>query len=182
MNKGKAILAAAIVVLAVWWVLRPRERPHRPLAPLPEQLSPAVLADVGRSYTRNVEPIFKDACFDCHSTQTVWPWYHSLPGVRQFLDGHVEDGRRALDMSKGFPFDPGSKVLKDLRRIAGNVQSGDMPLWSYKLMHPLARLSDVQRQVIVTWAQDSFDRLTSTARDAGRPAPAGGKHRRHDAG
>jgi hypothetical protein len=167
MNKIKAIAALIVVGAALGWLLWPREHPHHPMPPLPEQLSPAVLASVGKSYTRDVEPIFKGACFDCHTTQTQWPWYHSVPGVRQFLDGHVAEGRRALDMSHGFPFDPGSKVLKDLRRIAGQVQRGGMPLWSYKLMHPMARLSDAQRQVIVTWAQDGFDRLTSTAQAAG---------------
>jgi len=119
-------------------------------------------------------PFSRRPVFDCHSTHTVWPWYHALPGVKQFLDGHVEDGRRALDLSNGFPFAPGAKGLMKLRGIVRNVRGGDMPLVSYKLMHPDARLTDEQRQVIVAWAQDSFDRLTSTAKDAGISGAGGG--------
>jgi hypothetical protein len=175
-NKGKQVVLVILIFAGVfWWALSPRKRMHHPMPPLPEHLDPAVLAEVGKSYDAQVKPIFQAACFDCHSTHTVWPWYHALPGVRQFLDGHVEDGRRALDLSNGFPFAPGAKGLMKLRGIVRNVGSGDMPLASYKLMHPDARLTDGQRQVIVTWAQDSFDRLTSTAKAAG-DAGAGGRH------
>jgi|GEM_PF-3448386 len=175
MGKGK--WAVAVLVLAgagIWWGLRSDDRSRRPMQALPQNLDPAVLADVGRAYGRDVQPLFKAACFDCHTTQTVWPWYHAIPGVRQFIEGHVEEGRKALDMTKGFPFDSGSHLLKDLRRVAGNVQRGEMPLRSYQWMHPDSRLTDAQRGVIVHWAQDSFDRLTSTALDAVAPlAPAG---------
>ena len=165
MARKTILFWALLAAVLVWWYSRPQGMRHRgPQPPLPARLSPAAVAEVGRSYDRDIKPIFQGACFDCHTTTTVWPWYHSVPGVRQFLDGHVEEGRRALDMSAGFPFVPGPKVLRKLRGIAGNVQRGSMPLASYKLMHPLARLTDAQRGVIVRWAQDSYALLTATAR------------------
>lgn len=165
MKRNKFLLALALfTVLAACWALMPGERGRRAMPPLPRRLDPAVLADVGASYKRDVQPLFKAACFDCHTKDTVWPWYHAVPGVRQFIEGHVDEGRHALDMGDGFPFNHGAHVLKDLRRIAGNVQRGEMPLFSYRLMHPEARLTDAQRGLIVRWAQDSFDRLTTTAR------------------
>jgi mono/diheme cytochrome c family protein len=184
--KRKEFLAilALLTALAAWWLLKPEGRVRRTMPPLAQQLDPAVLAEVGASYTRDVQPLFKAACFDCHTKDTVWPWYHAVPGVRQFIEGHVEDGRRALDMGDGFPFNHGAHVLKDLRRIAGNVQRGEMPLFSYRLMHPGARLTDAQRGLIVRWAQDSFDRLTTTARDADAPGAAPAipdGHHHHDA-
>jgi hypothetical protein len=168
MNKGKQVVLVILVCAGVfWWALGTHHGRMRHAMPrLPQRLDPAALAEVGASYRRDVQPIFQAACFDCHSTHTVWPWYHALPGVRQFLDGHVEDGRRALDMTDGFPFAPGARGLMELRGIARHVGDGSMPLESYKLMHPDARLTDEQRRVIVAWAQAGFDRLTSTARDA----------------
>lgn len=186
MVKWKAVLALIIVAaVGAWWALRPHEGMRRPMAPLPQELDPAVLADVGKAYERDVQPLFKQACFDCHSTQTVWPWYHAIPGVRQYIEGHVQEGREDLDLTDGFPFNKDVPILRHLRRIAGQVGHGGMPLWDYKLMHPDARLSDAQRQVIVAWAQDGFDRLTSTAKDAQAPvspsaaADSGEEHHHH---
>jgi hypothetical protein len=169
----KTLLTSLFLALALglWWGYAARPHHPRVMAPLPEKLDPAALSGAGAGYQRDVLPLFKAACFDCHTTHTVWPWYHAIPGVRQFIEGHVDDGRRALDLTPGFPFDKGSKLLKDLRRIAGNVQRKDMPLDSYQWMHPEARLTDDQRATIVHWAQDSFDRLTTTAQDR-LPAPA----------
>jgi cytochrome c551/c552 len=189
MNKWKAVAVVVFVgALGVWWAMRPGAMRH-PMPPLPQKLDPAVVAAVGRDYARDVQPLMKRACFNCHSKDTVWPWYHAIPGVRQYIEGHVEEGREDLDLTDGFPFNTDVPLLKHLRRIAGQVQRGDMPLWDYKLMHPEARLSDAERQVIVRWAQDGFDRLTSTAKDAANPgapmrAPAEemGRQHRHEGG
>lgn len=173
MNKWKAVgLVMLVAAVAAWWAIRPREMRH-PMPPLPQQLDPAVVAQVGQAYVRDVQPLMKRACFDCHSKNTVWPWYHAIPGVRQYIEGHVEEGREDLDLTDGFPFNTDVPLLKHLRRIGGQVQRGSMPLWDYKLMHPDARLTDAERQVIVSWAQDSFDRLTSTAKDAANPGAGG---------
>jgi len=169
MNKWRALVLVLVVGgLGAWWAMGSRgQRP--PMKPLPTQLDPAVLADVAAGYQRDVQPLFKRACFDCHTKDTVWPWYHAVPGVRQYIEGHVQEGREDLDLSDGFPFNTDIPVLRHLRRIGMQVKRGDMPLWDYKLMHPDARLTDSERDIIVRWAQDGFDRLTSTAKDAAGP-------------
>jgi len=163
-KKTVLILLAFVVAAAVAWQFRPRP-PRKPMPPLPTRLDPKVLAVVGKDYQSGIEPIFKRSCFDCHSRDTVFPWYHAVPGVRQYLDEHVEEGRHDLDLSDGFPFNRETPVLKHLRRIARVVQDGKMPLWDYALMHPKARLSQADKEAVVTWAQGSFDRLTATAKD-----------------
>ena len=37
----------------------------------------SVYAVIAESY-KTVEPMLKNSCYDCHTSQTVFPWYHSL--------------------------------------------------------------------------------------------------------
>ena len=39
------------------------------------------------------------ACFDCHSNETVWPWYTNIAPVSWMTQHDVEDGRRKLNFS-----------------------------------------------------------------------------------
>lgn len=157
---GIVVLLAAVLA----WQFRPRP-PRRPWPALPTRLDLKVLAAAGADYQKDVEPIFKRSCFDCHSKNTVYPWYHQIPGVRQYLDSHVEEGRHDLDLTDGFPFNRPVPVLRHLRRIAHVVKEKDMPLWDYALMHKDARLSAADRETIVNWAEGSYGRLTATAKD-----------------
>jgi cytochrome c551/c552 len=171
MKKFWIVTVVVLCAFAALAVLRPRPggRPARP-APL-GKLDPKALARVSASYEKDIKPLFQRACFDCHSTKTVWPWYHAIPGVKQYLDHHVEEGTKGLDLSNGVPFgsDDHDPMDHHLWHIGRMVASGKMPLWDYALMHPDARLSEAERQAIVQWTQDSFADLSSTA----GPAQAG---------
>jgi Haem-binding domain len=80
------------------------------------------------------------ACFDCHSNETTWPWYSHVAPMSWLVQSHVDDGRRALDFSDW------SRTYRRAKKAAHVVTQNEMPLWSYTLMHPAARLSaDEQR-------------------------------------
>lgn len=34
------------------------------------------------------------ACFDCHSNQTLWPWYSTIAPASWFIQRDVDEGRR----------------------------------------------------------------------------------------
>jgi len=166
MRRNLLVLALIAVALIAYTLTRP---PRGPRPPMPEvvpndALNPKTLAAVTARYNSEVLPLFKRACMDCHSSQTVFPWYHHLPGVAQYLDHHVEEARRDMDLSDGLPLTGKAPLMRQLRRISGVVKRGSMPLWDYKLMHPDARLSDDERAVIVQWADDSQAQLSATAK------------------
>ena len=50
-----------------------------------------------------VRPIFENACFDCHSTKTDFPWYPRIPGIKHSTNGHVEDGLEHVAMTDASP-------------------------------------------------------------------------------
>jgi hypothetical protein len=80
------------------------------------------------------------ACFDCHSNRTVWPWYSHIAPISWFLQDHIEDGRQVLNFSDW------SRSYEEADEAAEVVLDREMPLRSYLLLHPEARLSDAERR------------------------------------
>ena len=84
------------------------------------------------------------ACFDCHSNRTRWPWYASIAPVSWLVQRDVDEGREKLDFTA---FDPRNKEVADaVKEAAETVTKGEMPLWNYRLVHPAAQLSRVERE------------------------------------
>lgn len=90
------------------------------------------------------------ACYDCHSNRTVWPWYSKVAPVSWWVINHVNDGRRHLNFSEWQPL-PAEKRREQLGEILEEVEEGEMPLASYVLGHPEARLSQADLQALREW-------------------------------
>jgi mono/diheme cytochrome c family protein len=84
----------------------------------------------------------KSVCFDCHSNQTVWPWYSHVAPVSWMLQHHVDDGREHLNFSE---FD---RPQRDADEAKEMVEKSYMPLANYTWLHPEARLSDADRKAL----------------------------------
>ena len=80
-----------------------------------------------------------DACFDCHSNTTRWPWYSNIAPMSWVLQRHVDEGRDALNFSRW------DLAYEEADEAAETVQEGSMPPWDYRLAHPAARLSDAEK-------------------------------------
>src|SRR5205809_915978 len=79
--------------------------------------------------------IAKRACFDCHSNETVWPWYSNFAPASWLIYHDVASGREHLNFSEG-----GDQAsANEIRRV---LESREMPPASYLLLHPEARLTD----------------------------------------
>jgi len=108
---------------------------------------------------QTIKPTVQGACFDCHSDNTDFPWYHSLPFIGSWMDGHVRDALDDLNMTNGFPFQTRMPAANSLAKIKREIEEGGMPIWSYRLMHSSARLSDEQKDSIYTWIDESLKLL-----------------------
>lgn len=42
---------------------------------------------------------FYRACGDCHSNQTVWPWYSNIAPISWMIQNHVDEGRTKFNAS-----------------------------------------------------------------------------------
>lgn len=81
----------------------------------------------------------KRACHDCHSNETVWPWYSNIAPLSWLIVSDVNEGRARLNFSTWSQ--PGIEREKsELGDLCEEVQAGKMPLPAYTLMHPQAKL------------------------------------------
>lgn len=105
------------------------------------------------------------ACYDCHSNQTRYPWYASIQPLAWFLDHHVEEGRMHINFSE-FEALPSRRAVQVLEACGDQVAEKEMPLWSYTLAHPEARLTEAQRADLVAWvtklAEEARQKLSKT--------------------
>jgi hypothetical protein len=107
-----------------------------------------------------VATVLREACFDCHSNETRWPWYASVPPVSLLVAHDVETGRSHLNFSAWGTYNRFDRadMLDDACK---RVTSGEMPIWPYRLLHPKARLSAADITTLCDWTQGEADRLAS---------------------
>src|SRR5688572_19601769 len=62
-----------------------------------DRVNPPVEAEVPA--LANVRAILRRACYDCHSNETVWPWYSQVAPVSWLVVRDVREGREELNFS-----------------------------------------------------------------------------------
>lgn len=106
---------------------------------------------VAKSAPAPVAHLLERACVDCHSNDTVWPWYAQAAPVSWMVISDVEKGRRFLNFSEWDGYSKGRK-LGYLAAIASATKSR-MPPQTYTMLHPDARLTGTERQELADWAK-----------------------------
>jgi hypothetical protein len=99
-----------------------------------------------------VRAALRHACYDCHSNETVWPWYACVAPVSWVVSHDVHDGRRAVNFSTWGTYRPAPHA-KLLRESVEEVTEGDMPPWYYRVIHPEARLTADEIAALGSWAR-----------------------------
>ena len=97
-----------------------------------------------------VQKILRDACYDCHSNTSRYPWYAEIQPLSWWLGSHINDGKKHLNFSTFFDY-PVKRADAKLEAAADAVTEGEMPLPSYTLAHPDARLSAEQIKALTDW-------------------------------
>lgn len=123
--------------------------------PQKNQSSELLAADITKvtNVPDDVLHILKTSCYDCHSNNTVYPWYNNLQPVAWWLNNHIKEGKERLNFSEfgNYTFD---KSRKKLRGIAREIEEGEMPLTSYTVIHRNAILDEAQKKLVINWAEN----------------------------
>ena len=141
----KKILIVLLLVLVVIQFIRPAKNADNTVT----------AKDVTVLYTvpDSVQLILQKACYDCHSNNTSYPWYSKIQPVAWWLNDHIEEGKEELNFS-----DFGSRTLpkqaKKLKKLAKEVEEGEMPLDSYTWIHKDAKLTAREKEILITWANN----------------------------
>ncbi len=113
------------------------------------QTNPPVVTDVAWT-TPEAASIARRACYDCHSNETVWPWYSRIAPVSWLVTYDVRKGRDELNFSL---------PLREPAELAGEIaevlREGEMPPQPYLMLHPEARLSAQEMHILITGAPGS---------------------------
>ena len=94
--------------------------------------------------------MLKESCYDCHSHHTKYPWYSNVAPVSWLLKEHVNDGRNHLNFSVWSDLKESKKDHK-LDECIEMIETGEMPMKGYVLLHEEADLTDEQKQAIINW-------------------------------
>jgi hypothetical protein len=139
----KTILIVLLIALIIIQFIRPAENKNEEIAqenitakfPIPDSL----------------HNILKVSCFDCHSNNTVYPFYFKIQPVAWFLNNHIQDGKRHLNFST-FSSYPVWRQYDKFKDIVEQIKKDEMPLTSYTLIHRDAILSAGQKMAIIDWS------------------------------
>ncbi|WP_435623427.1 heme-binding domain-containing protein [Flagellimonas sp.] len=107
---------------------------------------------------KQVERIITTSCYDCHSNNTDYPWYNKVQPVAWFLEDHVTHGKEELNFNEWADYSNRRKNSK-LKSIISQIENGEMPLWSYTLIHREAKLSEDERNTVLDWVSKLKDSL-----------------------
>ena len=99
--------------------------------------NPAVVQEIQWD-SPETRAIAERACFDCHSNQTVWPWYSNIAPSSWLLAMDVAEGREEMNFSDW------GRLPQSADEIARELERGSMPPSRYLALHPEARLSDAE--------------------------------------
>lgn len=136
----RRILLGLIFVLAAMQFIQPQKTN-------PTDPAESDFASVYDLEAVDVELINK-ACYDCHSNETVWPWYADVAPASYVIVNHVNEGRKHLNFSKWGSYSSDRKDHK-LEECSEEVESGEMPMSSYILAHKEARITAEERARLV---------------------------------
>lgn len=114
-----------------------------------DRLNPPVEAKV--SAPANVQVILQRTCYDCHSNETVWPWYSQVAPFSWLVARDVRKGREELNFSTWNRITT-QEQAKKLKESWEKVAEGEMPPWFYLSVHRDATLSAEDRLALRHWA------------------------------
>jgi len=144
---GRSLKIVGLGLIAVLALLQ-FFRPERNNAPLDRELDMLEVI----AAPEPVANLIRSACYDCHSNQTVYPWYSRISPVSWYLNKHIVKGKKELNFSDYSLLDKADKigVLAD---FCDAVEAGTMPLQSFMLIHKDARLTPEERESLCNWSE-----------------------------
>jgi hypothetical protein len=141
---AKKILIGLLVIFILMQFIRPTRNESTAMSP----------NDIEKHYEtpENVKLILSKACRDCHSNNTVYPWYAQFQPGAWFMNDHIVDGKRHFNLSEFAAYEP-KKADHKLDEFSEEIEEHGMPLESYLWLHTDAKLTDIEIKEVTDWAK-----------------------------
>ncbi|WP_010517569.1 heme-binding domain-containing protein [Croceivirga radicis] len=103
-----------------------------------------------------VKTILAQNCYDCHSNNTVYPWYAEVAPISYMIANHVDEGKEHFNVSDWSNWDFRKKDHK-LDELIEEVEEGHMPESSYTWLH--GNMSEAEVESLISWAKEARAKL-----------------------
>jgi hypothetical protein len=143
------LLVLLIAFIALQFV--PNKMPKNAVAGKDDLITSGILPST-------VSSILRTSCYDCHSSQTSYPWYSKVAPASWLLAKDIREGREDLNFSEWGSLNKRHQI-GNLRKIKEEVTKGDMPLKKYLLIHRNAKLSPEKKAVLVGWTENMTKKI-----------------------
>jgi cytochrome c551/c552 len=110
--------------------------------------------------TPTTQDLANRACYDCHSNQTVWPWYSKVAPISWLIQNDVDNGRKHLNFSEW------DHAQRRASNAGKRIQRGSMPPWYYILMHSTANLSPTEKETLARGLEATLGKVPSAPAQA----------------
>jgi len=150
----KKNLKRFLIALLVLFIIIQFFRPAKNISDKPSS------NDISTKYKvpEDVEKILEASCYDCHSNNTIYPWYAEVQPVGWWLNNHIIEGKKELNFSEFAAYSIRRQYSK-LGEINDQIKKDEMPLKSYLIIHRYASLSARQKSAITNWATSLRDSI-----------------------
>jgi hypothetical protein len=105
---------------------------------------------------KEIQDIFKSSCYDCHSNHTYYPWYSKIQPGSWFMEKHIKEGKKELNFNEFGSYSKRRQKSK-LKSIANQIRDDKMPLFSYTLLHPNAKITKIKKNKILDWINTKLE-------------------------
>ena len=100
-----------------------------------------------------VRGVIQKACIDCHSNQTIWPWYSKIPPISWQVHDDVDKGREFMNFSHWNDYSSEERRTF-AAEIAHATSAHLMPPPKYLWLHHNAKLSKAHLDTLKDWARN----------------------------
>ena len=124
---------------------------------------PALNVDKGQVYTTDFTQVYKmpievkamlqTSCYDCHSNNTNYVWYDYVQPARTLVENHIKNAKEDLNFNEWDTYS-NRKQERLLNSIKEQIETKQMPLSSYTMMHKNTKLNDEQIKVLTNWLKE----------------------------
>ncbi|MBT8245310.1 heme-binding domain-containing protein [Winogradskyella sp.] len=145
------IIAVVLLVAFVGIQFVPTERNQSDVVPKTDFM-------LVNSVPDHIKSKLQTSCYDCHSNNTQYPWYNKVQPIAWFLEDHIKEGKAELNFNEWDSLSNRRKKSK-LRSIIKQIESDEMPLDSYTLIHKDASFSKTEKQELIQWVEQLKDSI-----------------------
>lgn len=148
-KRNKILIAVGLVLVGIQLVPIPRE-------------NPPVTAEI--AVPAEVRAILEGSCYDCHSNETVWPWYSRVAPASWLVYKDVKKGRDELNFSEWGEYSDRRRNRK-LEEVEEKIREKEMPLKIYLPLHPEAALSVADAETLIEWSRSEREAATAVSEE-----------------